>query len=91
MYPPEKITVLQMDENGSVVSRTDYAPGEVPQTITPQKNTEYFVVETHKIDGEGKALTSRKLYGKDTEALETFLCREDGICVRRFTVLEWDK
>lgn len=84
MYRPEKIVVLQMDAESAVVSRMEYATGEVPKTITPEKNMAYIVVETHKTDSAGNAQTSRKLYGKDAESLEAFFCREDGVCIQQW-------
>lgn len=89
MYPPEKIMTLQMDANSAVVSRSEYKPGEMPETVTPEEDTEYFIVETYKTDGDGKALISRKLYGRDIEYLEDFICREDGVFVKQQRQIIW--
>lgn len=89
MSPPEKVTILQMDTDSTVVSRTEYTPGETPESILPEEKAEYIVVETHKTDRSGEAYTTRKLYGKDSESLETFSCREDGICVKKWTQIKW--
>jgi hypothetical protein len=50
MHPPEKIVVLQMDGGSGLISRKEYAPGEPPESITPERGAEYLIVETHKKD-----------------------------------------
>ncbi len=89
MSPPEKIVVLQMGADSSVVSKTEYAPGEMPESIALEENTEYIVVEAHKTDTNGGKFISRKLYGRDAESLETYYSREDGICVKKWVQVKW--
>lgn len=89
MFPPERIVVLQMDADSSILMRTEHVPGGLPGMLTPEPATEYIVVETYKKDPEGNDKISRRLYDNSDESLETFFCREDGICVRQWTQLEW--
>jgi len=89
MYPPDKIVILQLDQDSSVVSRMEYAPDKVPETATPKKGTEYFIVETRRNNDSGKAQISRKLYGKDADFLEAFYGRDDGICVQQEVFISW--
>lgn len=91
MRLPEKVAVLQMDGGSAVVSRMEYAPGMLPKSITPADGVEYIIVETYKTGGQGGEQVSRELYGKDTATIATFVCREDGVCVKRWTELNWDK
>ena len=91
MFPSEKITILQMDADSTVVSGTEYIPGEMPESITPEENAEYIVVETHKTDRSGNTFTARKLYGRDAESLETFHSREDGVCIKKWVQVKWPK
>lgn len=91
MNPPEKIVVLQMGADGSLVFRTEYNPGEMPEAIVPEKNTEYFIVETKKASNSGDGTISRKLYGKDADTLEAFYCRKDGICVKQRVQIKWSR
>lgn len=91
MNPPEKIVLLQMDNSAAVVSRQEYDPGAVPKAITPERSAEYIVVETHSTDGGGKAQVSRALYNGNAQFLDTFFCREDGVCVKQMTQLNWVK
>lgn len=89
MNPPTKIVVLQMDGASLVVSRREYAPGTLPKAFAPEPRAEYIVVETTQNDNEGNAQVTRRLYGKDAAALETFWRREDGICVKQSTQVIW--
>ena len=89
MFPPQRIVVLQMGADSTVLTRTEYVPGELPGKLTPEPSTKYIVVETYKKDPEGNDKIFRRLYDKNDKALETFFCREDGICVKRYTQLEW--
>ncbi len=89
LYPPERIRILQMDADNSVTESADYAPGETPETLTPNTNTAYIVVETYKTDLDGNEKITRELYGRDDEMLETFVCRDDGVCIKHATRLEW--
>ncbi|WFR58985.1 hypothetical protein QA584_07865 [Anaerocolumna sp. AGMB13025] len=91
MFPPEKVTILQMDADSTVISRKEYAPGEIQTSITPKENAEYIVVETLKTDTSDNALITRKLYGRDADSLDTFYCREDGVCIKKWVQLKWKK
>jgi hypothetical protein len=87
MYAPEKIVVLQMDENSAIVSRTQFTPGTLPDEISRAPRTAYTIVETHSRDGAGEPVVSRKVYGAQDESFDTFAARDDGICVKRATRL----
>lgn len=89
MNPPEKIVLLQMGVDGSLILRAEYTSSELPKAIVPEKNTEYFIAETKKTGGTDDDIISRKLYGKDVESLEAFFSREDGICVKQWVQIEW--
>lgn len=91
MFPPQQIVVLQMDEDNTVLARTEYIPGELPNMLTTESNAQYIIVETHKYDRRRNARISRTLYGKSDETLETFFCREGGVCVKQWTQLKWGK
>lgn len=89
MFAPEKIVVLQMDAQSKLLSRTERAPGELPEVFSPEPDAEYLVVETHKRDAEGNATVSREIVGKDAESMETFCARADGVCEKRWTQIKW--
>ncbi|WP_018214347.1 hypothetical protein [Desulfitobacterium hafniense] len=88
MYPPEGMAILQMREDGAVISRGEYGPGELPERIIPEKDTAYLIVETMKRDNSGRMLKDRAIYDRDEEYLEAFFCREDGICIKKQVPIE---
>lgn len=89
IIPPERIDVVQMDKNSNMLSRTEYKPGQLPNTLVPETNTEYIIVESYKHDQEGKPVVERSLYDKSSNTIETFYCREDGICIKQHTQVDW--
>lgn len=89
MFAPEKIVILQMDADGKLLSRMEYTPGELPETLSPEPNAAYLVVETHKRDAAGGVAVARDIYGTDIESVETFFVRADGICIKHCTQIKW--
>lgn len=90
IYRPEKLVLLQMAPDSSILSRTEYAPGEMPDLLTPDSETEYLIVETHKTDTDGAPVVTRETVSRGQEAFDTFYCRKDNICAVRTTRLQWD-
>lgn len=84
MDPPETIVLLQMDESAQVLSQETYSPEALPEEWTLDAETAYLIAETHS----GSRVT-RELLDRDAEALKTFRCREDGVCVEQYTALIW--
>lgn len=89
ILPPEKIVILEMDENSSILGNREYSPGELPDKLTPKREVDYIIVETHKRDSTGTVLVTRELFSREDETLSTFYCRKDGICVKAWTQLTW--
>jgi len=89
MLEPEKIIVLQMNTESELLSRTEYAPGILPEVLTPEADTAYLVVETYKRDDMGNLKIAREIYGRDNENIETFSVRADGVCVKHWTQIKW--
>jgi hypothetical protein len=85
MFAPEKTVILQMDTNNALISRTEYKPDTLPDVITPEKSTAYFIVENYKRDDTGILKISREIYGRDVENIETFFVRPDGVCIKQGT------
>ena len=89
MFAPEKIAVLQMDEHSVLVSREEYAPDAVPDSISVEPEAAYLIVETYKADAMQQIKVSRKIYSKEDENLETFSARPDGVCVKNQAHIIW--
>lgn len=91
MHKPEKIIILQMDDNSNLLARIEYAPGALPDTFVPEPDAAYLVVETHKRDTAGGAIIERDIYGNDADEIETFAARADGVCIKSWTQIEWPR
>ncbi len=91
MYEPVKIVVTQMNGQNQIVDSQEYIPGEIPEKITPANTTEYILVETIKKDKAGKEIVARELCRKEEYSFETFYAREDGVCVEKWTEVEWNR
>lgn len=89
MFRPEKIVLLQMDSDSEVVSREEYAPGNLPSAIVPENTATYIIVETHKRAPEGGLVVSRTIYSRSDEIMAAFYCRDDGVCLRQWSDILW--
>jgi len=89
MYAPQHIYLLQYRSDGELLSRERYLPGALPEAISPAQDCSYIVLEAHKISPKGEAVVTRSLYQENDASLESFYCREDGLCVKQFTALNW--
>lgn len=90
LFAPEKIIVLQMDENNQPISQMEYSPDSMPERIMPEVDTVYFIVETIKRDESGSPKSLREIYDRDTGRFATFSVREDGICIEHWTEIAWN-
>jgi hypothetical protein len=89
MLAPEKIAVLSMDSDSNTIARAEYAPNALPKTFVAEKNADYLVVETRKTDARGNYRVSREIYDNGAENMATFFAREDGVCIKRETEIQW--
>ncbi|MDR2572450.1 MAG: hypothetical protein LBD23_19440 [Oscillospiraceae bacterium] len=87
IFAPEKITILQMDADNILVSRTEYEPDAVPKTTLVEQNAAYLIVETQKRDHDGNRVISREIYDSDIESIAFLIAREDSICEEHRTKL----
>lgn len=91
IYAPQSIVLLQMDENNQPITRQEYLPGQIPETLTPEQNTSYILVETHKKDETGTPFISREMFQPGDDYLYSFFCREDAVCEKKYTQLLWHR
>lgn len=87
--PPTKILLYQYAAEGQLLHQSEYLPGHLPETISTQPGAEYLVLETQKAGQDGKLESSRALFQKDDENLESFYCRADGICIKQYSAILW--
>ncbi len=91
MFLPEEIKIIQMDLQNQKLAVDSYALKEVPEKILPKIETVYILVETYKKDLSGKTFVTREIFDSNDEMLFTFYSREDGICIKKWTELQWEK
>ena len=91
MFPPEGISIIQMDEESNRIAKNDYTPGKLPVKLTPLKDTTYIIVESYRRNHDRNSLATRSLYDHNDESLDTFYTRGDGICVKQSTELNWNR
>lgn len=89
MYPPSRISLIQFSKDGSILSRTEYKPGELPHSLTVDQNCSYIILETYKSSPDEGETVSRQLYQGDSSNLDSFYLRTDGICAKQSTALIW--
>ena len=88
MYRPESVILLQLDRNGTVLSREEYEPGALPDSITPEATAAFFIVETVKRDPEGNEVITAELVDQSDASFSTF-CAEGSICIPQTTSILW--
>lgn len=88
---PEKVSILQFDSEGTLLSRIECAPDSLPDTLQIQSGTQYIIVETLAFSREGTTNIMREMYQSEDETLSAFYCRDDGICVRKWCEIEWSE
>ena len=89
MHSPEALVIYQMSEEGELLSRTEFAPDEMPEDFVPDEETEFMVVETWSREGENAFVASRSVYGREAEEIESFRAREDGVNVIQRSNIDW--
>ena len=81
---PEKVVLIQMDENHQEVSRAEYIPGQLPAELEPDDRASYILVEEYC---GGKI--NRTLNQGGDEAIEVFYCMDNGICAKDYMNVNW--
>lgn len=83
--PVGRLVLLQMDADSRVLDRREFMPGQAPETLTPQADTAYIILESHRRDGS----VDREIFNKKDETLQSYDLREDGYYVLQDTELLW--
>lgn len=89
VLPMEKIVLLELDANSLVIGRTEFLPGQVPDTFTPASETAYLVVETHRQNSSGEVSVDRELFDRQDTSFPTYEKGEQGFYCRTDTALAW--
>lgn len=81
---PEKLVLLQMDENDQVIGRSTYTPGQLPEELASDADTAYIIAEEHGRDG-----IVRRLYQPSDRSISVFYSLDGTLCVKDYMDLLW--
>ena len=88
---PAEVRLLQFSAAHELLKSDAYIPGAVPDTITMSAEADYLLVETVEKDGATGAFTRREVLCSDSDYLNTWSCREDGICICHYHDVLWER
>lgn len=86
---PKHIRILQMSEEGQVLEKTEFAPGQAPDVLDLARETAYLVVESEGTDFSGKSVTDRELVNRGEETMTTWYPLDNGFFNNQLTALHW--
>lgn len=76
---PTKVVLYQMDSGNKDLSGEEYAPEDVPESLTVLKDAAYILMETHTLDISGEAGIEREVISLDKETFNTFYVDDKGL------------
>lgn len=89
--PAQRIILVQMDNQDRVVTRQDFLPGQLPETLVPEEATSYLLIEACYTDDQGKETVERELVGSTEEYLYTPYRMDNGFFAAQPTRILWKK
>lgn len=89
MYWPQSYEVWEMSGDSEVLRRQEYSPGHLPEELELSGGTAYVILESRRLSPEGEIVTERSLYEPGSDYLQSYHCREDGLCVADSSALIW--
>ncbi len=87
---PVKVFIAQFDGNDTLVSKMEYAPDALPETLRPEANAEYIILETVSLTADRTQTVNRSLYQKEDDYLVSFCPGEGNICLPVSCEILWD-
>lgn len=81
---PDRIAIVQMSGENVMLDRQEYAPEELPETLTPAEGCAYILVEEYT--GED---VKRSLIGPDNDHMGVFVKSDEIYCTSRGTTILW--
>lgn len=84
---PECYVITEMSGDHEPLTRTEFAPGGLPETYTPGPDTAYLILEASA--GEE---TVRTVYspGDRENKMDTYYPGEYGLCIKGYTAIDWE-
>lgn len=86
-YPTERVAVLLYGADGSLISSTEYEPGEMPETIAAG-DAAFAVVEDYARDASGETAVERQLLSPGESFTTRTLAEGESFYALHTTVLE---
>lgn len=86
---PEKLVVVQMSAENTVLQQTEYIPGQLPKALVPKEEVAYLLVESWKKDGDSQWIVDRKVCQQGEKKISVLHDRGDGICEEEFLSIQW--
>lgn len=80
----DKVTLIQMSADHKELSRAEYVPGDMPESITPVDGAAYLIVE-EAAAGE----ITRTLYQPGDDSIKVFHKTDYVYCLPQFTEVNW--
>ena len=89
MDVPTNIALLQFNSKNELLDKTDYIPGTLPEQIDALPDTQYIIVETSFSESVSRTLIQNE--DDEDESACAFYCRDDGICIKQSSEINWNK
>ena len=77
------------DTDNITTSGENRDPGQMPETLTPEDDTAFLIVQTVKLDSSGTKITSAELVDQTASSMQTFCAAPNGICRPQTTQINW--
>ncbi|MBR4331661.1 MAG: hypothetical protein IKP72_03190 [Clostridia bacterium] len=87
---PLKIRLLQFSAEHELLASEEFEPGAVPEQIVPLAAADYLLLETIEKGPDGEPFIRREAIGRDVDYMNTFSCRDDGICLFHYHDVFWN-
>ena len=84
---PDTYVVIEMDENDNPLRKTEFTPGDLPESYTPGSDAAYLILEA--LAGEDTVRTVHSP-GDEEAALDTYYPGRYGFCIKEYTKIEWE-
>ena len=89
MDVPTNIALLQFNSKNELLDKTDYIPGTLPEQIDALPDTQYIIVETSFSESVSRTIIQNE--DDEDESVCAFYCRDDGICIKQSSEINWNK
>ncbi len=81
---PERVAVVQMSADHKELARTEYTPGQMPETFTPEADAAYLIVEQAAKDS-----VTRQLCQPGDQSFTAYFQSEQIWCLPEYVKILW--